>query len=92
MFNDEETEYPYKCDPTYPEKNCKIMFNIDPISSNYTKGQLSYVNTNCRCSLSSLGGGYCQDVVGTGVYKKYVEQMNYIYKQSSCHTLDRENL
>jgi len=31
-------------------------------------------------------------VVGTGIFKKYVEQMNYIYKMSLCHTLDRDNL
>jgi len=31
-------------------------------------------------------------VVGTDVYKRYVEQMKYIYNQSNCHTLDRDNL
>ena len=30
MFDGAETVYPYNCDPTYPEKNCKIMFNVDP--------------------------------------------------------------
>lgn len=92
MFDEKETVYPYKCDPTYPHTNCKIMFNIDPANAGYATNELSFVNTDCRCSLSSLGGGFCQDVIGTEVYKKYAKQMNHIYNMSECHTLDRDDI
>lgn len=38
MFDDAETVYPYKCDPTDPAKDCSITFKIAPENEAYTKG------------------------------------------------------
>jgi hypothetical protein len=55
------------------------MFDIDPSDVKYAIGPKSYVETPCRCSLSSTGGGFCQDIFGTLEYKNYIQQMKYLY-------------
>ena len=59
IFDGKESIYPYKCDPANPDKKCQIKFNMNPNSAKYSTGQLSLISSDCKCSLSSQGGGFC---------------------------------
>lgn len=58
------------------------MFDINAADAKYTTGAKSFIDSPCKCSLSSTGGGFCKDIVGTQVYKNYIQQMKYLYESS----------
>ena len=88
MFDGKQTNEPYDCIATNPDKKCNIEFET---GSSTKKGS---VEVFCRCSLDPLGSdkGFCESVIGTDIYAKAVSAKKLLYEQSECHTLDREDM
>ena len=79
------TNVPYNCTATDPNKRCQIV---------YEEGtpQEGHVEVFCRCSMSDSVSGFCESVIGTEIYQKAVRAKKLLYRESKCHTLDRENM
>lgn len=86
-FDGVKTNDPYNCTASDPNKRCQIVFEEG-------NEQEDYVEVFCRCSLSDPPSptGYCESVIGTETYAKAVEAKKLLYRESKCHTLDRENM
>jgi len=92
-FQNKKLNEPYKCSPQNPSDKCKIMFDIPASQTNFTsKGSRGFIQTNCSCALTDQLSGFCSNVLGTDPYFEYTSQINKMLVQSSCHTLDRDNL
>ena len=42
--------------------------------------------------MSDSFSGFCESVIGTETYSKAMEAKKLLYRDSKCHTLDRENM
>lgn len=69
---------PYQCDPTDTTNKCR-----------YYADSTNYVETECEWGLD--GNGYCPkpSQTDTTYYTTYIK---YVYGNSTCHTLDKDNL
>ena len=86
MFGDDQvTNAPYNCTATDPNKKCKIIYEEGT-------AQEGVVEVLCRCSMADSQSGFCESVIGTDYYKDAMAAKKSLYEQSSCHTLDRENM
>lgn len=86
LFDGQETNNPYNCTATDPDKKCQIIYEEDDPAN---KGS---VDVFCRCSMSDSTSGFCESVIGTETYAKAVRAKKLLYRESKCHTLDRENM
>lgn len=76
MFgDDEQTNAPYNCTATDPNKKCRII---------YEEGtpQEGEVEVLCRCSMSDSQSGFCESVIGTDYYKDAMAAKKSLYEQS----------
>ena len=90
QFDGKTIDSPYQCDPTDNSKMCQIHFNI----TDFVPGEVmttNHVDTMCRCAMDG-DNGYCGQVLGTEEYKAYVASLLPVYRESACHTLDRDSL
>ena len=71
---------PYSCKVT--DTNTKWRYWVD---------STNYIETYCECDLGTTSTGYCP-VPSKTVLFNYGLYMSYVYGNSTCHTLDRENL
>ena len=86
LFDNKETNNPYNCTATDPDKKCQIIYEEGDPSK---KGS---VDVFCRCSMSDSTSGFCESVIGTETYAKAVRAKKLLYRESKCHTLDRDNM
>ena len=86
LFDNKETNNPYNCTATDPDKKCQIIYEESDPSK---KGS---VDVFCRCSMSDSTSGFCESVIGTETYAKAVRAKKLLYRESKCHTLDRDNM
>lgn len=42
--------------------------------------------------MSDQTSGFCESVIGTDTYAKAVKAKKLLYRESKCHTLDRESM
>ena len=84
-FDGKETNAPYNCAATDPNKKCSIFFE----SGTANEGS---IDVFCRCSMSDSKSGFCESVIGTDEFAKAMEAKKHLYEKSECHTLDRENM
>ena len=84
-FDKEVTNAPYNCTAIDPNKKCHIVFEQGT-------GHEGDVEVLCRCSMSDQSSGFCESVIGTDTYAKTVKAKKLLYRESKCHTLDRENM
>lgn len=76
MFGDDrQTNAPYNCTATDPNKKCRII---------YEEGtpQEGEVEVLCRCSMSDSQSGFCESVIGTDYYKDAMAAKKSLYEQS----------
>ena len=93
-FDDRVVGMPFRCSPTLQTKKCQLFFNIDEEDEAYTlQGGRSFVTNECKCSLDGdKASGYCASTVGTEKYGRAMLAKKIMLENSSCHTLDRENM
>lgn len=85
MFDNIVTNDPYNCTATDPNKMCQIVYEQGTPNE-------GFVEVFCRCSMSNQDRGFCESVIGTETYEKAVRAKKLLYRESKCHTLDRENM
>jgi len=85
MFDGRQTNAPYNCTATDPNKRCQIVFE----EGTANQGNLDVL---CRCSMSDSQSGFCESVIGTDTFAKAMLSKKTLYEKSDCHTLDRENM
>ena len=84
-FDGRETNAPYNCTATDPNKMCSIVYEEGTANE-------GSIDVFCRCSMSDSQSGFCESVIGTDEFAKAMEAKKLLYEKSECHTLDRENM
>ena len=69
---------PYQCDPTETDNKCR-----------YYADSTNYVEVGCEWGFNN--DGYCPKP-GAADTANYVTNMKYVFGNSTCHTLDKNNL
>ena len=89
---------PFSCDPTNPKKKCQLFIEIneddqkDQTIMKHLENR-DYVSNDCKCALDGTETkGYCSSILGTQWYEKAVSAQQNMMSQSSCHTIDRNNI